>query len=267
MLLRAAAGVSAQPASAAAPREGFVTANGIRLHYVDWGGSGDALVFLLPNGGSLLRQFDALAPQFTDRFRVLGITRRGLGQSDKPSTGYDTDTLARDIAGFLDALHISRANLASHSIGGAEMTRFAVLYPQRVVRLVYLDSAIDYAQLNEIAREARLPPPPDRALAATAEGAGKNHPEYSKVMAPALDVAVVYDGPFPTRPEDDDSYKRYARFIDERDFIGDQIRQFRQHMKRGEILTLHHTDHNAFLHDPAQLRIVVPKVREFLSAK
>jgi non-heme chloroperoxidase len=55
--------------------------------------------------------FDNLAPQFTPRFRVLGFTRRGLGKSDKPATGYDTATLTDDVRGFLDALPLERVTL------------------------------------------------------------------------------------------------------------------------------------------------------------
>ena len=147
------------------------------------------------------------------------------------------------------------------------MTRFAVRHPKRVARLVYLDSAMDYAQLSEISTAAGLPPDPDHARAAVAQGAARIHPDYAKVAAPSLDIVVVYEGPFPTNPQDPEAYKRYARLIDERDFVNDQIRQFRTQMKRGEILMLRNTDHNAFLHDPAQLRIIVPRMRAFLSAR
>ncbi len=39
-------------------------------------------------------EFDHLAPRFADCFRVLGLTRRGAGESDKPESGYDTGTLS-----------------------------------------------------------------------------------------------------------------------------------------------------------------------------
>ena len=48
--------------------------------------------------------FDDLVPKFTDHFRVLALTRRGFGQSDKPASGYDTKSLVQDIVEFLDAL-------------------------------------------------------------------------------------------------------------------------------------------------------------------
>ena len=253
-----------QSAAGATPRSGFVTVRGVRLHYVDWGGSGEPLIFLTANGGRPERQFDALAPNFVDRFRVLGLTRRGQGESEKPASGYDTDSLVRDIAGFMDAMQIRRANLAGHSIAGAEMTHLAVTFPDRVRTLVYLDAANDYAQLNEISAEAKLETSSDRGVAAVLEEASKSHPAYSKVEAPALDVVVVYDKPWSVRPEDSEAYKRYTQLVFDRDYVGDQIRQFRRQMKRGEIVMLRNTDHVAFLHDPAQLKIVVAEMRRFL---
>ena len=55
---------------------GFVTvAGGIRLHYLDWGGSGPVLLFLTAIGCNA-HIFDGFAPRFTDRFHVLALTRR-----------------------------------------------------------------------------------------------------------------------------------------------------------------------------------------------
>jgi non-heme chloroperoxidase len=141
-------------------RSAFVTVNGVRLHYLDWGGKGEALLFLhgMYNSAHI---FDELAPKFTDRYRVLGLTRRGHGQSDKPSAGYDTDTLVEDIRQFLDAMKIKRASLVGHSMAGTEMTRFAILHPQRVKKLVYLDAALDYdREFFDIVGEAPPEPPP-----------------------------------------------------------------------------------------------------------
>jgi non-heme chloroperoxidase len=127
-------------------QSGFVTANGIKFHYLDWGGKGKVLLFLTGASNSA-HIFDDIAPKFTDRFRVVALTRRGHGQSDKPETGYDTATLTEDIRQFLDQLKIKRASIAGHSLGGDEMTRFAALYPKRVDKLIYLDAAYDRADL------------------------------------------------------------------------------------------------------------------------
>lgn len=124
-------------------KSGFVSVGGgIRLHYLDWGGDGPALVFL-PGLGCNAHIFDSFAPRFTDRFHVLGLTRRGHGDSDYPETGYDIDTLTEDIRQFLDHMGIERVILAGHSLAGIELSHFSALYPHRVIKLVFLDAAYD----------------------------------------------------------------------------------------------------------------------------
>lgn len=118
----------------------IAVAPGVRLEVLDWGGSGPALVFLagMSNTG---HSFDTFAPRFTDRFHVLAVTRRGLGASDVPNPGpYDAATLAADVKAVLDSLGIARAVLVGHSYGGTEASWFAAAYPERVEKLVYLDS-------------------------------------------------------------------------------------------------------------------------------
>ncbi len=78
------------------PKSDFVNINGIRLHYLDWGGKGSTLIFLTGMGSSAYI-FNKFAPRFNDKFRVLALTRRGQGDSDYPETGYDADSLTEDI--------------------------------------------------------------------------------------------------------------------------------------------------------------------------
>jgi len=120
----------------------FVHVNGIRLHYLDWGGSGPTLLFLTGMGSSAYI-FNKFALHFSDKFRVLALTRRGHGDSDYPETGYDADTLIEDIRQFMDALHIEKASLAGHSLAGVELTHFAATHPTRVEKLIYMDALDD----------------------------------------------------------------------------------------------------------------------------
>ncbi len=134
----------------------FVSVNGIRLHYLDWGGRGPALLFL-PGLGCNAHIFDEFAPRFTDRFRVLALTRRAHGDSDIPETGYDLDTLVEDIRGFLDCLGIERLILAGHSLAGMELSHFSALHPERALKLVYLDAAYDHSLPEFKAMQANNP--------------------------------------------------------------------------------------------------------------
>ena len=125
----------------------LIDVNGIHLHYLDWGGSGPTLLFLAGMGCNA-HIFDRFAPRFIDQFHVLALTRRGHGESDHPETGYDIDTLTEDIRLFLDRLKIDRVILAGHSLAGIEMSHFAALHPERLLKLVYLDAAF-YRNLPE----------------------------------------------------------------------------------------------------------------------
>jgi pimeloyl-ACP methyl ester carboxylesterase len=118
----------------------FVNVNGIQLNYLDWGGNGPVLLFIEGMGCSA-HIFDSFAPRFTDNFRVLGLDRRGHGDSDYPETGYDADTLTEDLRQFLDALKVDRVILAGHSLAYIELCHFTALYPDRVLKLVFLDAA------------------------------------------------------------------------------------------------------------------------------
>jgi pimeloyl-ACP methyl ester carboxylesterase len=255
----------------AQPADLFTTVNGVKLHYLDWGGTGDPLLFLTSFGASA-HEFDKLAPKFTGQHHVLGLTRRGQGDSDKPPCCYDTRTLVEDIRTFLDAQHIERVTLVGYSIAGVEETQFAVTYPHRVTALVYFDAISDPKSAYELATNpgTRYPLPlPDAAgpLGEIARGARQADPDYTNVVAPALAFYVIYSEPF-IPPNADDAL--IARLVERWKKFGHpfeiaQREHFRRDMKRGRIVELHNTDHNAFLSDPAPQSIIVREMNAFLS--
>ena len=148
-------------------KSGFVNVNNIRLHYLDWGRGGDVLLFLAGMGCNA-HIFDNLAPRFSDKFHVMALTRRGHGESDHPETGYDVDTLTKDIRQFMDILGIEKVIMAGHSMASIELSHFAALYPERVLKLIFLDAAYDRS--SETSRNLR-----------------ENNP-WKNIQPPGLDV-------------------------------------------------------------------------------
>ena len=121
----------------------FVTVDGdIRLEVLDWGGHGRTLVFLAGLGNTA-HVFDEFALRFTDRFRVVGITRRGFGASSRPSIGFGAQRLAEDVVAVIEALHVERPVLVGHSIAGEELSYIAARGGNLIGGLVYLDAAYD----------------------------------------------------------------------------------------------------------------------------
>ncbi len=117
---------------------------GVKLEVLDWGGPANArpLVFLAGLGDTA-HIFDNFAPQFTAKYRVYGITRRGFGNSSKPEptdANYSADRLGEDVVAVIDALKLDRPVVAGHSIAGEELSWIGNHDPQRVAGLIYLDA-------------------------------------------------------------------------------------------------------------------------------
>ena len=119
----------------------------VSLEVLDWGGSGPPLV-LLAGLDDTAHIFDKFALNFTAKYHVYGITRRGYGGSSKPAptdANYDSDRLGDDVLAVIDALKLNRPVIAGHSFAGAEMSSIGTRHPGKVAGLVYLDAAFDYA--------------------------------------------------------------------------------------------------------------------------
>lgn len=120
----------------------FVTVDSsVRLEVLDWGGTGRPLLFV----GCYLSAhvYDQIAPKLTDGFRVYAVTRRGVGASDRPSTGYDPQRRAADILEVMSALGMQKPILVGNSCGGGILHSLGAEHPERVGGLVYLDAAED----------------------------------------------------------------------------------------------------------------------------
>ena len=108
---------------------------GVRIHVQDLG-VGPAVV--LVSGFGLDHQlWDRQVRVFTELgHRVVCVSQRGHGLSDRPLHGYDVDRLAADLVTTLEALGISDATVVGHSFGGRVATHLAASYPDRVAALV-----------------------------------------------------------------------------------------------------------------------------------
>ena len=99
----------------------------VRLHITD---AGEGKTIILIHGWPLSDemyeyQYNEL---INKNFRVIGITLRGFGKSDKPYGAYDYDVHASDIKKVLDTLEIEDAILVGFSMGGAIAIRFVSIY-------------------------------------------------------------------------------------------------------------------------------------------
>ena len=131
----------------------FAHLNGIRAEFIDVGGvtlhtmlagPEDGLLVILLHGFPefWLGWRNQILPLAQAGFRVAAPDQRGYNLSEKPVnlSAYRVDRLAGDVVGLTQALGREKAIIVGHDWGGIVAWTMAVLYPQRVARLVALNA-------------------------------------------------------------------------------------------------------------------------------
>ena len=116
----------------------------INLYYEDHGtGKPVVLIHGWPlSSASWERQVPALLHA---GYRVITYDRRGFGNSSRPFTGYDYDTLADDLHRVMTKLHLREATLVGFSMGGGEVARYLGRYgTERVEKAVFMAAITPY---------------------------------------------------------------------------------------------------------------------------
>ncbi len=116
--------------------------NNIELPYVDQGELSGFPLILLHGYADSWRSFERVLSNLPMSIRTLAFTQRGHGDASRPTTGYQLDDFADDLAAFMDTLHLNAAIIAGGSSGGLIARRFAMNYPQRTLGLVLIGSPL-----------------------------------------------------------------------------------------------------------------------------
>jgi len=123
------------------PTDHFITLNGLRLHYVDWGGDAARDTLLLLHGGAAnTHWWDYVAPHLTELGRVLALDFRGHGRSQWTSLEhYGPRGYVEDTEALIDQLG-TRVILGGHSMGAMVAVWVATRRPEWLKMLLVLDS-------------------------------------------------------------------------------------------------------------------------------
>jgi pimeloyl-ACP methyl ester carboxylesterase len=112
------------------PRGKFMQIDGERIHYVDRGGAGPALVMIHGLAGNLMHFTYALADELAGDFRVVMVDRPGCGYSERPDGApADLKAQAATLAKFMRGLGLKRPLVVGHSLGGALSLAIALDHP------------------------------------------------------------------------------------------------------------------------------------------
>jgi pimeloyl-ACP methyl ester carboxylesterase len=119
-------------------------------------GAGDAIVLLHGFGGSL-EVWEGVRQSLARGHHVLALDARGFGRSDRSPGDYSTKGMVRDVVAAMDARGLSRATIVAHSWGSGAALALALAHPERVERLVLVDSLAYPAQVPWFLDAARTP--------------------------------------------------------------------------------------------------------------
>lgn len=118
-----------------------VIIDGSEINYYEAGREGSPIL-LLHGGGvdSALISWDEIIPGLAQRHRVIAPDLPGYGLSAKPQVNYTQDYYLDFLPKFLDALQLDKTSLAGLSLGGGIALGFTLAHPERVEKLILVDS-------------------------------------------------------------------------------------------------------------------------------
>ncbi len=121
----------------------YVEQDGLRVHYVDEGAG--APVLLLHGEPTWSYLYRTVIPELTPAARAIAPDLLGFGRSDKPLRveDYDYDLHAATIRRLVEELDLRDLTIVVHDWGGPIGLRLAVEQPERVARLVVLNTGVD----------------------------------------------------------------------------------------------------------------------------
>lgn len=126
---------------------------GISLDYFECGDKQGEPILFVHGYSDSWRIWESSIPYLPHQYRLIFVTLRGFGDSDKPKAGFRQTDFVSDLEAFLRAMDLSQVVLVGHSMGGFIGHHFAVEHPDRVKRLVLVGTAATGSGNDPIATE------------------------------------------------------------------------------------------------------------------
>lgn len=122
------------------PESRFYQAQGLRLHYADWGNEEAPPLILIHGGRDHCRSWDAIARHLQPHFHVLAPDLRGHGDSDWTKGGsYALAEYVYDLTRLIRSVAAHQVTIIGHSMGGMVGLMYSGSFPDKVAALVVLD--------------------------------------------------------------------------------------------------------------------------------
>jgi pimeloyl-ACP methyl ester carboxylesterase len=126
-------------------KSGYVNVNGIKMYYEIHGqGTPETVPLVVLHGAYMnIPSMGSIIPRLAETHRVYALEFQGHGRTtdiDRPIT---YPNLADDVAAFMDAVGLAKADVFGYSMGAAAGLQLAIRYPEKVNKLISASVAYD----------------------------------------------------------------------------------------------------------------------------
>ena len=136
----------------------YVSANGIRHHYLEWGEPSSPPLLMLHATGLCAWPWKPIARHLAENYRVLAFDQRGHGDTDQSDKGYRFEYAGEDLAAIVVAMDLESPRVIGHSSGGLAAIIAANLLPGKFDRVVLVETRVSNdaptAPSQDLARRA-----------------------------------------------------------------------------------------------------------------
>jgi esterase len=123
------------------PEDKYMRVNGLQLHYLEWGNREKQTLLLLHGFTGHAHVWDFFAHALKEKYHIIALSQRGHGNSQwSQDASYSIDHHFSDIAFFVDAAGLIEPVIVGHSMGGRNALFYSACIPEKVGRLVLVDS-------------------------------------------------------------------------------------------------------------------------------
>ena len=127
-------------ASSQLPKDEYINVDGINTRYWSAGKESKPAVILIHGFGASVEIWQHNILALSKGYRVYALDLVGFGCSDKPDVDYSPTFLVNHVNGFVNAMEIKKATIVGLSMGGGIAILYTITHPDRVEKLVLVDS-------------------------------------------------------------------------------------------------------------------------------
>jgi esterase len=179
--------------AAAQPADKFITVDGLRIHYLEWGSPNSQPLIMLHGIGRIAHTFDHIAPRFASGYHVLAVDMRGHGDSGwDPKGAYLVEDYVKDIEGMARQLGLRNIVIWGNSTGGRVAQVFAGMHPELVAAVIAEDVGPERPREIADGMTARLKQEDERGWASEEELFAQQKASNPRTKEEVLQAYVRY---------------------------------------------------------------------------